>query len=54
MATTDYERELLLAILRRHRDQLPVPVSSALSAAADELTNPLALPRWSWPYSRPR
>jgi|SRR5450759_1620774 len=40
----DHDRELLAATARRHRDALPVRASTALSAAVDELIDPLTLP----------
>lgn len=44
MTTVDYDRELLAAALTRHLAGMPVPVSTAISAAVDELTDPLVLP----------
>jgi hypothetical protein len=44
MMTTDYDRELLAATSSRHLDTLPVAVSNAISAAVDELTDPMVLP----------
>ncbi len=44
MMTTDYDRELLAATSSRHLHTLPVTVSNAISAAVDELTDPLVLP----------
>lgn len=43
-AVLEGERELLLATMRRHDAVLQGRVSRALSAAADELVDPLALP----------
>lgn len=40
----DHDRELLAATARRHHDALPVRASTALSAAVDELIDPLTLP----------
>ncbi len=42
--TIDYDRELLWATSTRHLADLPVPVSNAISAAVDELIDPLTLP----------
>ncbi len=42
--TVDADRELLLAALRRHAAALPTSVVFALSAAADELVDPLVPP----------
>ncbi len=44
MTTIDYDRELLWATSTRHLADLPVPVSNAMSAAIDELIDPLTLP----------
>ena len=44
MMTTDYDRELLAATSSRHVHTLPVAVSNAISAAVDELTDPMVLP----------
>jgi hypothetical protein len=44
MTPTDYDRELLAATSSRHLHTLPVAVSNAISAAVDELTDPLVLP----------
>lgn len=41
------DRELLRALLRRHAGELPTRAWCALAAAADELTDPLALPALS-------
>lgn len=38
------DRELLLAVLRRHGDGLSTEVLCGLAAAADELVDPLVLP----------
>lgn len=38
------DRELLAALLRRHGEALPVDVWCAVSAAADELIDPLVAP----------
>lgn len=40
----DYDRELLAAAARRHSGAMPVQTSICLSAAEDELTDPLSLP----------
>lgn len=42
--TVDTDRELLLAALRRHAEALPTSAVFALSAAADELVDPLVSP----------
>jgi len=42
--TIDYDRELLWATSTRHLADLPIPVSNAISAAIDELIDPLTLP----------
>jgi hypothetical protein len=44
MTTVEYDRELLAAIARRHLGALPVRTSTAISAAVDELTDPLNPP----------
>ena len=44
MMTTEYDRELLAATSSRHLHTLTVAVSNAISAAVDELTDPLVLP----------
>lgn len=44
MTTVDYDRELLAATARRHLGALPVRASTAISAAVDELTDPLTPP----------
>lgn len=44
MTSVDYDRELLAATARRHLGALPVRTSSAISAAVDELTDPLNPP----------
>lgn len=42
--SVDYDRELLAATARRHLGVLPVRASTAISAAVDELTDPLTPP----------
>lgn len=42
--TIDYDRELLWATSTRHLADLPVGVSNAMSAAIDELIDPLTVP----------
>lgn len=44
MTTVEYDRELLAATARRHLGRLPVRASTAISAAVDELTDPLNPP----------
>lgn len=44
MTTVDDERALLAATARRHLGVLPVRASTAISAAVDELTDPLNPP----------
>lgn len=44
MTSVEYDRELLAATARRHLDALPVRTSTAISAAVDELTDPLNPP----------
>lgn len=44
VTTVDHDRELIAATARRHLHTLPVRASTALSAAVDELTDPLVLP----------
>lgn len=44
MTPVDYDRELLAATARRHLGALPVRTSTAISAAVDELTDPLHPP----------
>lgn len=46
-ACVEAHRELLLAMLRRHADALPTSVVLSLSAAADELVDPLVPPTLS-------
>lgn len=44
MTSVEYDRELLAATARRHIGALPVRTSTAISAAVDELTDPLNPP----------
>jgi hypothetical protein len=44
MTGIEYDRELLAATARRHLGALPVRASTAISAAVDELTDPLTPP----------